>query len=241
VLPAQAAPERMDGSDDLPDMSMRSLTRHQVTGSRHPASPQMAYCFEAFQESLSSLSPLQATAVPQPIAGGHVTTLDGFGRFAACTMEARSDMESAWTGSRDRLDVRLMVIGYDLVWDCSGALDRLAKECLGTGCVAVLAQQHIDDHAILVNGPIQVPLLPFAEQQDLVHEPAPTDRIPSPTDLSSQSRSERLDPVEDGAMRDVNAAFGQQLQHLPARQRVGQVPPHCGQDDLGRPAITAEG
>jgi hypothetical protein len=42
-------------------------------------------------------------------------------------------------------------------------------------------------------------------------------------------------------MRDVDAALGQQLEHLPAGERIGQVPADGGQDDVGRPAVAAEG
>jgi hypothetical protein len=89
-----------------------------------------------------------------------------------------------------------VVICDHLVGDHSGALDGLAKEGLGTGRVASLAEQDIDDHAILVNGAIQVPLLSLAEQEHLVDEPAPADRTPSASHLGCQLWSERLDPVE---------------------------------------------
>jgi hypothetical protein len=55
------------------------------------------------------------------------------------------------------------MIGHDLVWRHTVALDSLPKEGLGTRRIAVLAKQDIDDHAVLVNGAIQVPLLSFAE------------------------------------------------------------------------------
>jgi hypothetical protein len=42
-------------------------------------------------------------------------------------------------------------------------------------------------------------------------------------------------------MGHIDAALGEQLQHLSAGQRVGQVPPYCGQDDVGWPAIITEG
>jgi hypothetical protein len=40
----------------------------------------MPHRFEAVQEPGARLGALQATAVAQPIAGGHVTALDGLGR-----------------------------------------------------------------------------------------------------------------------------------------------------------------
>src|ERR671927_78377 len=41
-------------------------------------------------------------------------------------------------------------------------------------------------------------------------------------------------------MRDVDAALGQQLEHLSAGERIGQVPADGGQDNVSRPAIPAE-
>jgi hypothetical protein len=41
------------------------------------------------------------------------------------------------------------------------------------------------------------------------------------------------------AMRDIDAALSKQLDNLPTGQRVGAVPTHYDQDDVGRPAITA--
>jgi hypothetical protein len=116
------------------------------------------------------------------------------------------------------------MIGDHFARDHSGALDGLAKERLGTRCVAVLAQEDIDDHAVFVDRAVQIELLPFAEQEHLVHEPMLADRTPTAPDLRRQVRPEHLNPVEDGPVRDVDATLGQQLDHLPAGERVGQIP-----------------
>jgi hypothetical protein len=98
----------------------------------------VAYCFEAFQKALSRLSPLQSSAIPQSIAHGDVAAFDGFGRFAADSMQPRSDVMSTGAGDRQGLDVRLVMIGDNLIRNHPAALDRLAKERLGTGRIAVL-------------------------------------------------------------------------------------------------------
>jgi hypothetical protein len=90
----------------------------------------------------------------------------------------------------------------------------------------VLTEQDSDDHTILVDRTVEVAFLPFAEQEYLVHDPAPADRTSSTSDLGSQLRPDGLDPVEHGPMRDDDAAFGQQLEDLTAGQRVRQVPGH---------------
>jgi hypothetical protein len=85
--------------------------------------------------------------------------LDGFGRLATCAVQAGSDVTGAWAGAHHGLDVRLVVIGHDFIRHSTGALDRLAKESLCARSVRVVAKKHIDDHAILINGAIQVPLV----------------------------------------------------------------------------------
>jgi hypothetical protein len=60
------------------------------------------------------------------------------------------------------------MIGHDLVWDYlvwdySSVLDGLAEERLGTGRVTVLTKEDIHDHAVLINGAIQIALLVLTE------------------------------------------------------------------------------
>src|SRR5918912_4584726 len=112
-------------------------------------------------------------------------------------------MEGAGTGGRHCLDIRLVVIGHDLVGRHTVALDGLPKEGLGTGRIAVLAKEDIHDHTVLVNRAIEVALLSLAEEEDFIHEPALADRRSPSAYLGCELRSERLDPVEDGALRDV--------------------------------------
>jgi hypothetical protein len=133
----------------------------------------------------------------------HVTALDGFGRLATCAVQARLDVESTWTGGRHGLDRRLVVIGDDFAEDHPGTLDGLAKERLCARRVALVAKEHIHDYAIFVDRSIEVPLLILAEQEHLIYEPPLADGTSLATHLGSQSRSEGVDPIEDGAVRDM--------------------------------------
>ncbi len=72
----QTPAERLDGNGDLPDTGVGCWARHELPGTRSAASPQVAHCFEAFQEALPRLRALQSTAVPEPIPSGHMTALD---------------------------------------------------------------------------------------------------------------------------------------------------------------------
>ena len=202
-------PECVNGRHDLTYARMARWAAYQVTSTGSAATPQVPHRFIAFQEALPRFRTFQATTVAQSIACGYVTPLNGFGRLTTCAVQASADVESAWTDGRHGLDIRLVMIGHDCIGDHPGPLDGLAKERLGTGSVAVVTKEHIDDHAILVDGTIQVVLVSLAKQEHLVHEPVLANWTPSSTDLGGQSRPERLDPVQDRAMGHIDAALGQ--------------------------------
>jgi hypothetical protein len=193
-LPAQAVAECMDGNHHLPNAHVDCWATHQVTGARCTSAAQMAYGFEALQEPLPRLGALQATTVAQPVPCWHVSPLNGFGRLTTDAMQARANVEGTRAGGGHGLDVRLVVICDHLVGDHSGALDGVAKERLGTGCVAVPAQEHIHDHAVLIDRTVEIALLVLAKQEDLVDEPAPPDWTPMTSDFVGQARPEGLDP-----------------------------------------------
>ncbi len=120
--PTQAAAERVDGSDDLPDTRVGPWARHELAGARSAASPQVAHRLEAFQEALPGLSALQSTAVPEPVACGHVTALDDCGCLAGRSVRPRPDVLRARTGGRHGLHIRLMIVSDDLLREDLGAL-----------------------------------------------------------------------------------------------------------------------
>jgi hypothetical protein len=67
-----------------------------------------------------------------------MTPFDGFGRLATDAVQTRSDVEGTRTERRHCLDIRLVMIGHDLVGHDTVAFDGLAKERLSTGGVAAL-------------------------------------------------------------------------------------------------------
>ncbi len=132
------------------------------------------------------------------------------------------------------------MVGDDLLRDDLSPFDGLAEERFGTGCVATLAQQHVDDLTVLINRPVQVPLLALAKQEQLIGKPAPAN-LTMASNLGRQQWAEHLRPHQDGPVGDIDAAFGQQLPDLATGQRVREVPAHRRQDDVRWPAIAAEG
>jgi hypothetical protein len=141
----------MDQRDDFSNAHVSCWAAHQVAGTGRPASPHMTHRFKTFKKALPSLGPLQSTAVTEPIAHRHMTAFDGFGRLAVQPMKTRPQVLRAGTGRRYSLDVRLVVVGHDLVRDQPAALDGLAKERLGTGRIAVITEQHVHHHTVLVD------------------------------------------------------------------------------------------
>jgi len=83
-----------------------------------------------------------------------MTALDGLGRLAARSVQPCPDVLRARARGCHGLHVRLVTIGDDLVWDHPGARDGLTEERLGAGRVPVVAEQDIDDLAILIDGSV---------------------------------------------------------------------------------------
>jgi len=173
--------ERVDDSDDLPDARVERWATHQVAGTGRPASPQVAHRFETFQEALTRRSLFQATAVAQAIAHRYVTALDGLGRFTSCAVQTCPDVLGARAGGRHGLHIRLVIVGDDLCRDHLGARDGLPEQRDGAGRVTMVAQEHVNDLTVLVDCPVQIPLLAPAKQEDLIHEPAPANSTTAAT------------------------------------------------------------
>jgi hypothetical protein len=96
------------------------------------------------------------------------------------------------------------------------------EEPTGRWGVPLLGQQDVDDLAVLVDRPVQVP--PPADDLDvgLVDEPAAPGRVPRRTGGLGEQRGEPLHPPVHRHV--VDAGFGQQLLHMPVGQPIAQVP-----------------
>jgi hypothetical protein len=79
-------PDGVDRRHYLPNACVLRWPALQVAGTRPPASPQVAYRFEAFQKALPRLGPLQSSAIAQSIAHGYMAAFDSFGRLTTCSM-----------------------------------------------------------------------------------------------------------------------------------------------------------
>ena len=116
-------------------------------------------------------------------------------------------------------------IGRDL--DRSGTQpQRAGKERPGSGTVAALREQHVDDLAMLVDGPVEVG--PAAGDLDvgLVDKPPIPAGMPARTRGVDELHSEGLHPPVDGHVIDLDAALGEKLLHIAIGQPIAQVPAH---------------
>ncbi len=98
----------------------------------------------------------------------------------------------------------------------------------------MLGDEDVDDLAVLVDGPVDVP--PHSGDLDvgLVDEPPIPDGAPARTGRVDQLRSELLDPPVQGHMVHLDAALGEDLLQVPVGQSVPQVPADRQQDDVRR-------
>lgn len=103
----------------------------------------------------------------------------------------------------------------------------------GCGQVTARGEQHADDLALLVDGPVQI--RPPAGDLDmgLIGEPQVARSIPTQPRRLDELRCEPLDPPVDGDVVDGNAALGQQFFDV-AVGPVAQVPADGRRDHLPR-------
>jgi len=122
-----------------------------------------------------------------------------------------------------------------------GHLDRRRPVAQGTGeepaggvAVPLLTQQYVDDLAVLVDRPVQVP--PPAGDLDvgLIDEPAVAGGVPERSGGVGEQRGEPLHPPVHRDVVDLDAALGQQLLHIPVGQPVPEVLADRHRDHLGR-------
>src|SRR5690348_1957759 len=101
----------------------------------------------------------------------------------------------------DRGRVGVVPISRDPVWNNVGHRLGGTKECLCGSEIAMLAQHHIHQVTIAINGPVQVAPLAVDLDERLVHVPASTDATPATVaEFFSQRRREFGFPVPHGSV-----------------------------------------
>jgi hypothetical protein len=105
----------------------------------------------------------------------------------------------------------------------------------------MLAQQHVDNLAVLIDGTERIPPVAADLEQRVVDPPLPSDRAAVSTCRLDEARREGVHPVVDRAWIDRDAPLSQPLRHLGLPEAEAQVPADSQRDDLVREAVAAEG
>src|SRR5215207_7994538 len=120
-------------------------------------------------------------------------------------------------------------------------LQELAHQLPGGGVVPPGLDQHVEDLALGIDGPLQVHLLAADPDEHLVEMLAAvrlrTTRPQPPRDR----RTEGENPPPHGLVGDLDPAFREQVLHVPVAEREAEVHPDGTLDDVSRKAVPGVG
>ena len=209
--------------------------------------------FEALKEALPGGRGLEPTGGSKAVPGGAVVALwlrsthFVVSPCARCSpVQPRAHVHCFRETLTDGLHGGLVMVAHDGVRRDSTGRERAAEERLrhlGVAVVAVVAEQHVEDLAVLVDGPVQGAFLraPVPNEEALVHLPCPAGPSTVLADRRRVPRPEGLDPPQDGPLGDVDAPLGEEHHHAGGGERVAQLPADRQQDHLRRPTVPREG
>ncbi len=100
-----------------------------------------------------------------------------------------------------------------------GGRPSAAEECLGGGQVPPFTKQYVDHLAVLVDGPVEVPLDGAMEEEDLVDVPAAAEAPTMPAGRGRELWTKGLGPGEHGPGRDIDTTLSEELGDLPGGER----------------------
>src|SRR4051812_8095565 len=134
----------------------------------------------------------------------------------------------------DRPGVAVVAIGRDPVRCHPSHRFGRPKERLRGFHVAVLAEQHVDQVPVPVDGAIEIAPPPLHFQVCLIHIPAAAHRAaPAPPQLLGQGRRELGFPLPDRFIAEHDAAHGEHLGQVAQAQLIAQASEHHESDDIG--------
>jgi hypothetical protein len=117
---------------------------------------------------------------------------------------------------------------------------RAGEEPAGGCQVAPIGWQHVDELAVLINGPIEITPLPGHLDVRLVSELPVTGSMTAGRAPSMNSRVNRWTPPIDGDVIDGDTVLSQQFLHVAVGQAIPQVPADRDRDHLGREPEASE-
>jgi len=135
--------------------------------------------------------------------------------------------------SFDRSPQRGRPVGHDLD-RFAVCTERAGEKSSSCPEIASGGDEHVDDLAVLVDGPIHVAPLAGDFDVGLVDEPTVSGRVPARAGRIREERGEALDPAEDGDVVDLDPALSEEFFDVAIGEPVPQVPADGEDDDLGR-------
>jgi hypothetical protein len=183
-----------------------SIPGHEVA-QFHCASAQSVKGFEAFKKPLARANGSESPSASEAVAGGNVTPLNGFCRLTPGSVQAGADVAGKGNDAGHRFEVRLVMVADDSVRSHAGTTQGTTEESFCTGAVSLIAQQNIDELAVLINLTIEVAFLFAAKAKHFIHVPSPSPPSPVALDCFGQLRAEGLHPIEYRTRRDIDMAL----------------------------------
>ena len=141
----------------------------------------------------------------------------------------------------DRSGIGIMAISGDPIWSDAGHRLGRSKECPGSSKVTMLAQPDVNQSAVAINRPIQIP--PSAPHPDirLINVPAGANpAFASPTQVLGKRWRQLGLPIAHRFVAEDEPASQEHLCQIPQAQLVPQPPEHHECGDIARILRTVE-
>jgi hypothetical protein len=136
-----------------------------------------------------------------------------------------------------RSTVALQFIGADHTGHIVQTLEQFPEEFLRRLLVPAALHAHIEDVALLIDGPPEVVPFTMDRQQHFIEVPCvPGPRAPT-TQLIGVLLAELAAPLPDGFLGHEDAPDEEQLFHVPIAEAEAVVQPDAVTDDLGGKAV----
>jgi hypothetical protein len=107
---------------------------------------------------------------------------------------------------------------------------RLAKKRFRTRPIPFVAQEHIDNLSVFIDGTIPVQFVLATEAEDFVDGPLLSHPPSMRTGRGGQLGAKGLHPVQHRPCHHLYVPLGEQPYHLRGREWQATIPPHCHQN-----------
>src|SRR6516164_6096236 len=150
-------------------------------------------------------------------------------------------MRASQSQTPERRGIGAQLVGGQQFGGEALLLEQLAHQPQRRPAVASALNQHVEDLALVVDGPPEVHPLASNPDYHLVEVPASARPRTVTAEPSRDRRSEFQHPTPDGFIGDVEPSLGEELLDIAITQGEAQVEPDGMLDDHRRKAVLAVG